>query len=53
MVMHRSLKRNMPIKIINPTNSIVIETKIYKKANYPKIFTIVSDAPLITLGCSI
>jgi len=40
-VMHSLLKTNTPIKIINPTNSKVIETKIYKKANYPKIFTIV------------
>ena len=40
-VMHSLLKANTPIKIINPANSKVIETKIYKKANYPKIFTIV------------
>ena len=40
-VMHSLLKTNTPIKIINPANSKVIETKIYKKANYPKIFTIV------------
>ena len=40
-VMHSLLRMNTPIKIINPVNSKVIETKIYKKANYPKIFTIV------------
>ena len=40
-VMHSLLKANTPIKIINPANSKVVETKIYKKANYPKIFTIV------------
>ena len=40
-VMHSLLKANTPIKIINPANSKVIETKIYKKANYPKIFAIV------------
>jgi len=40
-VMHSLLKTNTPIKIINPANSKVIETQIYKKANYPKIFTIV------------
>ena len=40
-VMHNSLKTNTPIKIINPVNSKFIETKIYKKANYPKIFNIV------------
>ena len=40
-VMHRSLKTNTRIKIINPVNSKFIETKIYKKGNYPKIFNIV------------
>ena len=40
-VMHSLLRMNTPIKIINPANSKAIETKIYKKANYPKIFTIV------------
>ena len=40
-VMHSLLKTNTPIKIINPNNSKFIETRIYKKANYPKIFTIV------------
>jgi len=40
-VMHNYLKKNTPIKIINPVNSKVIETKIYKKANYPKIFNVV------------
>jgi len=40
-VVHSSLKRNTPIKIINPRNSKVVETKITKKGNYPKIFNIV------------
>ena len=40
-VMHSLLKMNTPIKIINPVNSKFIETKIYKKASYPTIFTIV------------
>ena len=40
-VMHSLLKANTPIKIINPANLKVIETKIYKKANYPKIFNMV------------
>jgi len=40
-VMHSSLKVNTPIKVINPINSKVVETKIYKKANYPKIFNVV------------
>ena len=40
-VMHSFLKINTPIKVINPDNSKIIETKIYKKANYPKIFNMV------------
>ena len=40
-VMHSLLKKNTPVKIINPVNSKSIETKIYKRSNYPKIFNIV------------
>ena len=40
-VMHNLLKINTPVRIINPDNSKVIETKIYKRANYPKIFNVV------------
>ena len=40
-VMHSFLKINTPIKVINPDNSKIIETKIYKKANYPEIFNVV------------
>ena len=40
-VMHSQLKTNTPLKIINPVNSKAIETKIYKKAKYPKIFNVV------------
>jgi hypothetical protein len=40
-VMHNYLKRNTHIKIINPQNSKVVEAKIHKRANYPKIFNIV------------
>ena len=40
-VMHSQLKTNTSLKIINPVNSKVIETKIYKKAKYPEIFNIV------------
>ena len=48
-VMHSLLKTNTPIKIINPANSKVIETKIYKKANYPKIFTIVVSEKIASI----
>ena len=41
VVMHSILKRGTPVKIINPENSKVVETKIHKKANYPKIFNVV------------
>ena len=41
VTMHNLLKINTPIKIINPDNSKFIETKIYKRADYPKIFNVV------------
>ena len=41
LVMHNLLKKNTPIKIINPINSKFIETKIYKTTPYPEIFNIV------------
>jgi len=41
LVIHDVLKINTPIKIINPENSKSVETKIYKKGNYPKIFNMV------------
>ena len=47
--MHNYLKRNTPIKIINPVNSKVIETKIYKKANYPKIFNVVVSKKIASI----
>ena len=39
--LHSSLKKNTPIKIINPVNSKTVETKIHSQAKYPKIFNIV------------
>ena len=39
--MHNILKPNTLVKIINPTNSKFVETKINKKAEYPEIFNIV------------
>ena len=41
VAMHSSLNKNTPIKIINPETSKVVETKIYKKSKYPKIFNVV------------
>ena len=40
IVMHSFLKKGTPVKIINPENSKIIETKIHKLANYPKIFNV-------------
>ncbi len=40
-VLHNYLKPNTPIKIVNPTNSKFIETKVYKRSLYPQIFTAV------------
>jgi len=47
--MHRFLKRNTLIKIINPSNSKFVETKITKKADYPKIFNIVINAEIASI----
>jgi hypothetical protein len=48
-VMHSFLKINTPIKIINPINSKIIETKIYRKASYPKIFNSVISKKIATI----
>tara|TARA_B100001123_G_scaffold226562_1_gene255005 strand:- start:149 stop:904 length:756 start_codon:yes stop_codon:yes gene_type:complete len=40
-VMHNLLKVSTPVKIINPNNSKIVEAKISKRAEYPKIFNIV------------
>ena len=48
-VMHSQLKTNTPLKIINPVNSKVIETKIYKEAKYPKIFNIVISKKIASI----
>ena len=48
-VMHSFLKTNTPIKVINPENSKFIETKIYKTANYPKIFNVVISKKIASI----
>ena len=40
IVLHPFLKKNTPVKIINPVNSKIISTKIYSKADFPDIFVI-------------
>ena len=47
--MHSFLKRNTPIKIINPKNQKSVETKIYKKSNFPSIFNIVISKELASI----
>ena len=47
--MHSFLKRNTPVKIINPDNNMIIVTKIYNKANYPKIFNLVISKKIATV----
>ncbi len=39
-VLHSLLKKNTPVKIINPVNSKTIEAKILNKIEYPKIFNV-------------
>ena len=39
--LHSTLKNNTPVRITNLKNSKSLETKVYKKANYPKIFSVV------------
>lgn len=41
LVLHDTLKVNTPIKIVNPTNSKEIMTKVYRKSTFPSIFSIV------------
>jgi len=41
VVMHSFIKKNTPIRIINPENFRFIEVKILKNAIYPNIFNIV------------
>jgi len=48
VVMHSSLKPNTSVRILNPDNSKTFETKILKKANYPKIFNVVISNKIAT-----
>ena len=48
-IMHNTLKINTTVKIINPENLKVIETKVYKNAIYPKIFNIVISKKIASI----
>jgi len=49
IAIHSSLKKNTLIKIINPEPSKVVETKIFRRSNYPKIFNIVLSKKIATI----
>ena len=48
-IMHRLLKRNTSVKIINPDNSKIVESKVYKKADYPQIFNVVISRKIASI----
>ena len=48
-VMHNFLKRNTLIRIINPSNSKIVETKIYKKSDHPSIFNAVVSKKIASI----
>jgi len=49
IIMHNFLKKNTPIKIINPDNKKFLETKISQKANYPKIFNVLISKKIASI----
>ena len=49
LVLHTTLKTNTPIRITNLSNSKYIDTKIYKRANFPKIFNVVISKKVAAL----
>ena len=49
LVMHSTLKRNTLVEITNPVNSKSVKIKIYRKAQFPKIFHMVVNNKVATL----
>ena len=49
LTMHSTLKKDTHIRIINPVTSKFVDTKILKRANYPKIFNIVMSRKTATI----
>jgi hypothetical protein len=41
LILHSTLKNNTPVRITNLKNYKSLETKVFKKANYPKLFNVV------------
>ena len=48
-IMHHILKKNSIVRIINPMNMKTIETKVFKQANYPKIFNVVISEKIASI----
>jgi len=48
-ILHNLLKKNTPIKIINPDNSKFVETKVFRNAKYPKIFNIIISKKIASI----
>jgi len=49
IAMHSSLTKNTLIQIINPETSKVVDTTIFRRANYSKIFNIVLSKKIVTI----
>ena len=49
LVIHSILKKNTPIQLVNPVNQKTFETKVYKIADYPKLFNVVINKKIAGL----
>ena len=49
IVLHSELKKSTPVRITNLSNSKFIDSKIYKKANYPDIFNVVISKKIASI----
>jgi len=49
LLLHRSLKTNSAVRITNLKNSKSLDTKIYRKAKYPKIFNVLISEKIASI----
>jgi len=49
VIMHSTLKKNTLVKIVNPSNSLFVKAKVNKKADYPKIFSVVLSKEIASM----
>ena len=49
IILHKTLKRNTPVRITNLSNNKYIDSKVFKKANYPKIFNVVISKKIASI----